>query len=281
MKILRCHTRDWVWASFLALISAPLCAEQAHHQAGVATVRTGQIFGHPWDGAAGSWRGRVFSSYLDSRSSYDSGGARRRLDNNGRFSNLSLNLFGEYALTDRWSASALLPVQRSHLDNDLGHERWGSVGDVNFWARRRFQDWGRLSPSVVAGLKIPGNYRTSRAVGDGQVDLDLQGVATRSLGRGHFLAANTGYRRRFGAVSDEVVLGAQFGLAPGARWLLVAALNGVRGFGAGVQKDFLDGGFSVVRTLAGPWGLLASYNRTLTGKNTVGADVWSLGVSYR
>lgn len=268
-------------AGFIAAYPAASRAEPAHHQGGAATVRSGQLPDRPWEGKSGDWRGWIFGSYLTSGSSYDASGARKALDNNGRFTNRGLNLFGEYSLTSRWSLSAFLPLQRSNLANDLQNDGWTSLGDVYGWARYRFNDIKGFSPAVLMGAKVPGNYKVVSGFGDGQVDYEVQGFLTKSLKSGTYIAANSGYRYRQGGIADEIIFGGQLGLAPAQGWLLIPSLNGVRGAGSGVQKDFLNAGFSVQKAISGPWNFLAFYNRILSGKNIVSADVWSLGISFR
>lgn len=268
-------------AGLIAAFPAASRAEQAHHQGGTATVRSGQIFGQPWEEKSGDWRWRVFGSYLTSRSNFDAGGTRKALDDNGRFTNWGLNIFGEYALSDRWSVSAFAPLQHSNLANDLQKDGWTSIGDVYGWARYRFKDIKGLSPAVLIGAKVPGNYKVVSGFGDGQVDYEAQGFLTKNFRDGNYIAVNSGYRYRLGSIADELIFGGQVGLSAGRGWLLIPSLNGIKGTGSGVQKDFLNAGFTILKAINGPWNLLVSYNRILSGKNTVSADVWSLGISFR
>ena len=268
-------------ACFLALFPSASWAEEAHHQGGTATIRSGQILGQPWEEERGSWRGRVFGSGLESTSAFDGEGRRSALDNNGKFTGWSLNFFGEYALSERWSVSAFLPLQRSSLSNGLASETWTSVGDTYGWAKYRFKNLRGFSQSMVVGAKIPGNYKPVSGIGDKQFDYDAQYLLTKSFTSGNYFSINSGYRVRLGEVSDEAILGAQFGVALRTGWLLIPSLNGVKGIGNGIQKDYLNVGLTSIKTLHGPWSVFASFNKILSGKNTISADVWSLGVSFR
>jgi len=264
------------------LITADISwAEEAHHQGGVATARSGQILGQPWrDGEAG-WRWRTFASSLESASSFDADGHKRPLPNSGRFSNWTLNLFAERVLTERWSASTFVPVQYSRLKADSGHGTWISLGDVYGWARYRLDEAKGFAPAIAAGVKLPGTYETGSGLGDGQPDIEGQGYLARPLAGGHYLAVNAGLRYRFGSPSNEMPFGIQFGWIPARRILLVPSLNGVKGVGGGVQKDFLGAGMAGFWTLDGPWSLFGSYQKIVAGKNTAAADIVCLGVAFR
>lgn len=266
---------------FMTLFPSASWAEEAHHQGGTATLRSGQMLGQPWEEERGTWRGRVFGSGLESTSAFDGDGRRSALDNNGKFTGWSLNFFGEYALSERWSVSAFLPLQRSSLSNGLASETWTSVGDTYGWAKYRFKSLHGFSQSMVVGAKIPGNYRVVSGVGDKQIDYDLQYLLTNTFKNGNYFSINSGYRLRLGDVSDEAILGAQFGVALRPGWLLIPSLNGVKGIGSGIQKDYLNAGLTSIKTMRGPWSLFASYNKILSGKNTIRADAWSLGVSFK
>ncbi|MEK7288172.1 MAG: hypothetical protein AAB091_06405 [Elusimicrobiota bacterium] len=283
----RNHRRPWHprnAAVMLALLSAGLgqaFAEQAHHQAGAATVRAGQWIAQPWETGEERLRWRIFGSYLSSQSRFDALGDRVALENNGRYSNFGLNAFLEYALNPRWSIAGLAPLQWSRLSDDLSRERWVNVGDTYGWVRRSIEGNARWSAGALAGIKIPGNYRPGAATGDRQTDMEAQGFLGHGLGRGSFASLGSGYRVRFGSPSDEIFFNAQFGWNPGNGWLLVPAAAGALGVGGGVPKDFLNAGVTIFRSLRGPWRLLGSYNRVIAGKNTVSAGVWALGVSYQ
>ncbi len=267
--------------SFAALAVWPAAAEVAHHQAGAVTLRSGQTLAKPWNDRKGSFRGRAFVSYLQSSSGFDSGGAKTALKDNGRFQGTTFNLFGEYAVSDRWNAAALVPLQDSRLRTDISRDHWTSLGDVFGWARYRLDQKGAWTPSMAAGVKLPGTYKSVSGLGDGQTDLDLQGFASRVVGKGGYGAFNAGYRYRAGGISDEVVFGAQLGWAPARAWLLLPGVSGAFGVGSGVPKDFVNLGLSAFRTVGGDWSAFASYNRVVAGKNTSGADVWSFGMAFR
>ena len=273
--------RHLLWAGLLMAFPAAIQAEEAHHQGGTATVRSGQILGQPWEEKSGLWRGRLFGSYLSSGSSFDAEGGKKPLADGGQFTNWGLNLYGEFAITDRWSASAFLPFQRSTFENRLKRDTWTSRGDVYGWARYRFDDLNGFTPALVLGAKVPGNYQVTSGFGDGQVDYELQGFLTKSVKNGHYFSFNSGYRYRLGSVSNEIIFGGQFGLALRPGWMVIPSMNGVKGIGSGTQKDYLNAGFSTLKTISGSWSLFASYNKILSGKNTVDAEVWSIGVSFR
>lgn len=263
------------------LFTGAIRAEEAHHQSGIATIRTDHLLGQPWEERGGSWRTRLIGSYLTSQLKYDADGNSIPLDQDGRFSSWTLNAFGEYAITDRWMVSALFPLQRSTLQAGLQKDVWTSRGDSNVWLRHRLGNMAGFSPSLALGVKIPGNYPATSGLGDGQVDYDLQAFASKPLAGGHYFSFNAGYRYRSGAVADEFLFGGQVGITPRPAWLLIAAVNGVRGTGSGFQKGSVNGGITVSRSLSGGWGILTSHSRLLSGKNTVDARVWSIGISYR
>lgn len=262
-------------------VTAPSWAEEAHHQGGIATARSGQILGQPWSESEGALRWRAFASYLESSYSFDSDGHRRRLPNDGRFSSWSLNLFGERALTRRWSASMFLPIQYSRLSSSSSHAAWTSLGDVYGWARYRLDDLKGLLPALAAGVKIPGTYQTASGIGDGQADFELQGYLTKVFARGGYAAVNTGYRYRVASPSDELPFGLQVGWPATRRLLIVPSLSGTKGVGGGTRKDFLGAGMSGFWSLQGPWNLFASYQKMVLGTNTAAADIGSVGVSFR
>lgn len=266
------------WLALAAI--GPASAEPAHHQGGAATIRSGQALAQPWSDRKGSFRGRAFLSYMYSGSAFDGGGAKASLPGDGRFQGTALNLYGEYAVTDRWSASGLVPLQYSQLHSAIGRDHWTSLGDTFGWARYRANARGDWTPSIAAGLKLPGTYRTVSGLGDGQTDVDLQGFVSRRVSPSGYLAFNTGYRYRAGSISNEVVFGAQTGWTK-ERWSIVPAMSGAFGVGSGIPKDFLNLGLSVFRSIAADWSVLASYNRVVSGKNTTSADVWTIGMAFR
>lgn len=269
-------------ASVLVLsVSLALRSEAAHHQAGGATVRDGQSLGQLWKPEPGEWQARLFASALSSDSVFGPSGASVPLENHGTFNAQSLNLFGEYTFSERWSASAYIPLQRSRISSDVSKESWTGLGDTYAWGRYRFDATGPTSHSLVLGVKVPGSYGRSSGLGDRQVDYDLQYLASRATASGGYVSFNSGYRVRLGDISDEVILGIQAGFNLGRGWMVVPNLTGVKGIGSGVNKDYANGGLTVIKTLAPARSLFFSYSNTFAGQNTVRAQVWSLGLAFR
>ncbi|WP_291272285.1 hypothetical protein [Geothrix sp.] len=267
--------------TFVHLTALPSRAEGAHHQGGAATVRGGQIQAEAWADPAGSWRLRLFLSSLDSEASFNADGQHVLNPGGGRFSNNSLNVFAEYALSNRWSASLLTSFQRIENQTDVVRESWSSAGDTYGWARRTLDDVAGFTPALLFGVKIPGNYPAVSGAGDAQVDGDAQALLTRKLSDSSYITGSLGYRLRLGEISDEIPYGFHLGWSPAERWALVASANGARGIGAGIQKDFFNLGGSVQWSINASWSLIGSYNRIISGRNTVDAKTWSLGIAFR
>lgn len=273
--------RALVSVTLVHLASQPSRAEGAHHQGGTATVRGGQIQAQPWDDPAGSWRLRLFLSSLDSQASYNADGQHIPNPSGGSFSNNSLNAFAEYALTSRWSVSALTSFQKIENRNDATKESWSSIGDTYGWVRRSLDDVGGFTPALLFGIKIPGNYPAISGAGDAQVDGDVQALLTKRISTRSYLTGAVGYRLRLGEISDEIPYGLHLGWSPVERWTLIASANGARGIGSGIQKDFFNLGGSLQWSINASWSMVGSYNRIISGRNTVDAKTWSLGIAYR
>jgi hypothetical protein len=131
------------------------------------------------------------------------------------------------------------------------------------------------------GIKIPGNYPAISGAGDAQVDGDIQALLTKRISTRSYLTGAVGYRLRLGEISDEIPYGLHLGWSPVERWMLIASANGARGIGSGIQKDFFNLGGSLQWSINASWSMVGSYNRIISGRNTVDAKTWSLGIAYR
>jgi hypothetical protein len=151
---------------------------------------------------------------------------------------------------------------------------------------------GSFSFALLPSIKLPlSDYEDDAvtAVGDGQVDLRLRGVAQYQVGS-FWAALESGFDRRNGAPADEIPASLTLGYNPVEGltvmpfYSLVESRGGIDisdvpaggGFPS-TEEEYERAGLQVYGRLGGGWGWSAGYRTTVDGKNTRDADSFWIG----
>lgn len=261
-----------------------------------------------WSKPAGGAYAKLGSAAFASGHAYDDRG--RRIDG-GTFVLRAETLYGyaELGLTDDVTLVAFMPwIAATNLHESGVRFHTLGFGDTNLGAQVAVASWGPLrlgarvdgkvplyrgGPSVQGrqSVTVPGFARSARyfpALGDGQVDLTTWGLAGLSLPVvDGFLGVETGYRLRFGSITDAIVGVATFGswVLPD-RLLLLLNAQGVFSLPSddelrvAVGKGFLSFGPACMVPLVGGLALEFGYDVVTRGVNTAGGTQLQVGLSY-
>lgn len=184
-------------------------------------------------------------SALRTEEFYSPGGKKIQIN---PFSDYSVNIFGEYGVTDHWTAAFSLPFKRLHVETTADFNRdlyenetpYYGLGDLVLG--NRYQFWKTPDWLISAGLNIgvPTGYARSPLglnTGDGEYNFHPFVSAVYSWNAaGAYTRLNAGYNLRTVGFSDEIVFGGLVGWAVlsglkleiGLEWL-ISTQNGDEG----------------------------------------------------
>lgn len=264
------------------VVPASAWAEASHHQgasagqtaSSVNTTALGSLSASP---DADGWRISLFPSYLRAVSVFDDRGATLAMAEGGLVENLSLNAYVERTIAERWTISGVTAWQFLRIREPTETRSITSLGD-SLLSVRYAMPFGWLTHATSATLKLPGTYPDTPFTSTKQVDAQLESFATIRPTGWLSATAGAGYRLRFGDIQDEVLatailsanLGSHVTLSPA----FIAAIP--VGLGATAKNSVLAGATLVVRP-ARIVSLTAAYFRTISGRNIVVADVFTVG----
>lgn len=221
-----------------------------------------------------------------------------------RYRDISATFYGEYGITNDWTAVASIPFVRNHrLDTTTSLT---AVGDSIVGFRRRLTH-GRTPLSVAVDFGLPtGNSKGIVAVrddpggefrlptGDGEFNTRISLFASRAFHKGKTLvSAGGGYNFRTRGFTDEYsysvngsrrllsrlwISGSLAGLEP-AR---AANLSRSVGFGVGEGVAFLALGGEAQYRLSKRYSVSGGYYKPLRGKNLLsgGNLVFGFGIAF-
>lgn len=275
-------------------------------------------WGGAWVRESQSYYFKISASYLYTEKELNFDGEEvdilsgEELLTNTSYSDLGVNLYLEYGLTERLTAVATLPFKvltskRTEVSDVIDLRRDveavnGGLSDLALGLRYPLVV-APLPVSVQGDVKLPLGYDNQPAndgppLGSGRVDLEGHLLAGLSLYPfPGYVTAGAGYRVRTGDLDDELL----FNVEAGASWKRVMAKVGLDAlYSTGDPPDLqrLDGGrvsSAVVVTnqdiikltpavsflLNNDIALVLEAFHVIDGKNTVTGTTWAAGVVYQ
>ncbi|MGH7726164.1 MAG: transporter [Candidatus Eiseniibacteriota bacterium] len=189
----------------------------------------------PWSiGRNGYWSTMRLLG-LSSSTSYDAVGNKVDLANNGKFSDLTAQLASEYGLSERWTLDLGLPVQFLSAESDALEfdEKNKGFGDARVGVRYGLNDPAgsnvlavQVDGSVPTGYNAAGNGRPP--MGNGEPALTGRLLAGHAFAGAMYAQGEFGYRMNFGDVSPQLVAGAEAGIFPTPRLLVLGQYTWVK-----------------------------------------------------
>jgi hypothetical protein len=257
-------------------------ADGSHHPAvgpGAPAALAGVVADGPGDAVA-PWRVAFIPTSLWAWRTYDDAGKAGRLPSVGRVENDLLDIYLGRRLSGSWDASVLARLQHLRAGVGPGSQTTSGLGDTVV-TLRRFERVGSGFLTLHGSARIPGTYGAETMATSKQLDLEagasisLQEILPR-LGA----SAGLAYRLRAGGVQDELALAATLPVRMTASLDALASLSvGFPvGLGSTARNAAVAGGAIRWRSRPGV-DVLASYGKTVYGRNVVAAEVASAGLA--
>lgn len=210
----------------------------------------------------------------------------------GRVTRVSHNLYAAFGVLDELDATANVSYVQSSSDGTAGFPREADLQDAEVGAKWRLLREnvgpGRVSLLLAPRVKFPlSNYENNSvtAIGDGQTDYRLRGVAQLELGA-LYLAIDTGYDVRAGLPRNEFPLHISAGytladlVTVSPFYSRVDSLGGINlgeGAFARAEEDFQRLGAQIYVRINDHFGATVGGFTTLAGQNTGDVNNFSLG----
>jgi len=194
----------------------------------------------PWPKGKGEGYFKLYEWWLRFDQHYTSTG---ELDPNATLGLYNTSFYGEYGLTDRFTATVNLPIySRNVINNQVSGTRGdviipgeaiGGLGDVDLALRYALNAPGAAIPlSATLTLGLPfgedaGGEQMNLQTGDGEFNQMLTIEAGKSLGPNAYASALLGFNNRSNGFSDEFRFGLEAGYAlANQRVWLIGRLTG-------------------------------------------------------
>ena len=213
----------------------------------------------------------------------------------GRVTRQSVNVYGAYGLRDNMDialSGSWVFVSTDEIFDDVdalqdltAQLKWRGIS-------KEFGP-GKLNLLAAPAVKIPMTHYEDNnvpAVGDGNVDLRLRGIAQYVFDNGAFIALDTGYDIRFDDPHDEVPIHVTAGMTFFEKLTVMGFYTHIESLGGhdigegsfpGVEEEYDRIGGGMYYRLTESWGVTANGWTTLDGKNTGDVDGFSIGMVYR
>ena len=216
----------------------------------------------------------------------------------GKLYHYSYNFWAAYGLRDDIDLVASTAIVRADATGSGNIRDHQALTDGVFGAKWRVFDQ-RLGPcglsfALTPAVKIPLYHYQANAVtalGDGQIDYRIRGVAQVQFDCGAFVALETGYDVRTGGTPNEVPINLSVGgtfmdrltVTPFLEWM---NSQGDKDIGQtpelpDVEEDYYRWGVGAYLRLTDRFGITGGYKATINGKNT--PDSWTTwaGIVFR
>lgn len=216
----------------------------------------------------------------------------------GEIERATYNLWAAHGLTEDIDLVASGSYVEASSDGAAGFDDEDDLQDLVLGAKWRVHQTGAgpgvLGLLVAPSVKLPmTDYEDNAvtAIGDGQVDVRLRGIAHYQIGT-FWAALETGYDRRNGAPSNEVPLNVTLGGNVGPVTIMpyysqVFSDGGIdisqvpaEGRFPAVEEEYVRFGLATYARLGENFGLTAGYRTTSDGKNTGDVDAYTLGLVF-
>lgn len=256
-------------------------------------------------GFAGAWTAKQHAfydklafNYYYSHETFDSGGNRNGMPNNGKFSDYNLSNYFEYGLLDNLTLVNSLAYKWLENDDNSSNTKGYGLGDVDLGLRYKLLDSEKIG--IVSSqllIKIPGPYdqKDPLPLGNGQFDAELRLLYGRSFypwipGYGN---VEIGYRWRAEDPSDEIRYLVEFGVDVTSDFYTRAKLDGTFSVDNGKTRDIIGNptttnnfdlgklDLTVGYKAAPNWGIEASYVPAIYGQNTAAGATYTLAIYFK
>ena len=266
--------------------------------------------GGPWTQKQGAYYLKLSEWWINFDSHYNSFGNR---DANPNTSLYSTYLYGEYGITDRFTAILNTPIfvinEREALLTSNGMEirepaeSLKTIGDIDLGLKYRLNKKDALLPlalelklGINSGKTNQGKFN-KLATGDGefnQMVLLHAGKGFNILGLKAYAQAYTGINNRTNGYSEELRFGGEFGIGIiKQRLWLSAKLNGVKSFKNGKEGpqvkaislfsnnvEYLSPSIELNGYITKKIGLSAAYTTASSAENIAAASTYSVGAFF-
>ena len=252
--------------------------------AGVLFCISTQGFAGAWNQDVGHGQLIFTSSFFQTSSQFDANGATQHFGGDGKFRQFNLNPYFEYGLTQRNTLVMNANAPFLKFSNDFGSETSAGIGDMEVALKRRFNNvesaWA-LSGQITVSFPAYGADRNP-APGNHQEDVETRFLLGRGLMIAHhkmFWDAETAYRYRSGAPTDQIRADITGGFDITPRFMAMAQFFAIKGLRNGdlfsttnpnAQSDFdlYKSQLSLVAKVSHTLRLQAGWCDAFSGRNT-------------
>ena len=258
-----------------------------------------------FESLAGGWtqpKGKGFVKFgqffLFADQNFDSEGDKRPITNSGFF---ATHVYGEYGLFDRVTVGAYVPfLFHSYVNGlrytsgipDLPGMEATDFGDVDVFAQYGLIQNKPFVLSAVVLFGIPsGNSEGLLTSGDGEFNQMVRLDAGYSASKlPLFFGLSAGFNNRTNGFDDEIRINAEVGYSFTDKIILIVKNLNTRSLQNGEGQVVQGGIFSndidyttlgpelLVKDVVGGLGVTANYFATLSGRNTLANDSFTVGV---
>jgi hypothetical protein len=216
---------------------------------------------------------------------------------NGEFSDMNLNNYIEYGLSDRITLINSLYYKSIKKEDDLRELRTYGVGDIDLGMKLKVSEgsWGVFSTQGLVKIRGPYDKHKALPLGNGQSDVEFRLLFGRSLwphipGYCNFEIA---YRWRFDDPSDELRYLAEYGMDFSKKFYGRIKLDGILSMDNGSHFDItgnptttnnynlgkLD--MALGYRITNAWGLEVVYTPEIYGRNTAAGATYTFAITYQ
>ncbi|WP_298039647.1 hypothetical protein [uncultured Desulfuromonas sp.] len=239
-------------------------------------------------------------NYYFADEEFDADGEDKALDFEGDFTEVNVNYYVEYGVTDRLTAIASIYYKDIEQEDALIVKESNGIGDIDLGLKYRLLGWSGGAVAAQGLVKVPEAYDEApeggRGVplGNGQYDAEfrlLYGQSLWTLFPG-YCGFELGYRWRDEAPADElrylVEVGGDFTKSLYGR----AKLDGIKGMdngegGASINRsnpnqfDLIKLDLALGYKMTPRWGVEAVYAPAISGETTLDGTTYSLALTYQ
>ncbi len=262
---------------------------------GLATILAGQAYGSAWPQKRGHGILIVHAYGYRAEERFDERGQRTRLGEEARFRSTAIQGWLEAGLTDQWTLVISAPVHRLGYRDRWSEQKNLALGDLQVGVRRSLrQPETGWQVAVQALVKAPAYDANGRPrPGNGQADAEGSVLFGRSVPLGRkwgYVAAETGYRKRWGRPADQLRGEAAAGLHLHSRLTLSVQFFAIRGLGSLLPPEratnpLIEPRFDLYKMqgsllvwLSKGWAMQMGYVKDLVGRNVGAGHALVLGV---
>nr|WP_320049693.1 hypothetical protein [uncultured Desulfuromonas sp.] len=257
-----------------------------------------QVLAGAWTQQAGQAYNRLSGNYYAADRNFDEDGDRKKMSDDGKFTDINLNYYVEYGLTDAATVIASVYYKQIKHDDDTIQMKTYGLGDLDLGLKYRVLKLRGGVLAVQGLVKIPELYdeTDSMPLGNGQYDVEariLFGHSLASLFPG-YCNVEFGYRWRFEDPSDEYRYLIEVGSDLGDKWYTRVKLDGLISADNGeevldsrgnptitTEYDLLKLDVAVGYRIDDALGWEAVYTPALSGEDTAAGATYTLALTYQ